>query len=164
MLVKVLHQLGPSGEFHADVPSRAALRGGGRVILLVQNGNVVSCFIFNKNGQKLYHDNEAQRLLLTFGTLDWKLVSSTATKAVDPVTPPPVQRAKPAERNGHFLPQRLMVSGTQLHAWPTLERSVYLLADGTRSIEQIATLLSRPIMTIEQVIHNFEVAGVIAQS
>jgi len=164
MMVRVLHQLGSSGEFHADVPSRAALRGGGRVILLVQNGNVVSCFIFNKNGQKLYHDNEAQRLLLTFGTLDWKLVSSISPKAASPVTPSPAQKAKPAESNGYFIPRRLMVPDAQLHAWSTLERSVYFLVDGTRSIEQIATLLSRPITVIEQVIHNFEVAGVIAQS
>ena len=164
MMVHVLHQLGSSGEFHAEISSRAALKGGGRVVLVVQSGKVISCFIFNKNGQKLYHDNEAQRLLLTLGVLDWKLVPSTSTKASGPVTPSPALSAKPAERNEHFIPRRLMVPNTRLNTWSTLERSVYLLADGTRSIEQIAKLLSRPIMTIEQIIRNFEIVGVIVQS
>jgi hypothetical protein len=157
-LVRVLHQLGSSGEFHADVPSQAALRGGGKAILFAQSGKILSCLILNKNGQKVYHDNEAQRLILTLGTLDWKLAPSTSAS---PAIPPPALRAKSAQSNGHTIPRRLMVPEAQLRAWSTLERSVYFLADGTHSIEQIATLLSRPITTIEPIIHNFEATGVI---
>jgi hypothetical protein len=163
-LARVLQQLGSSGEFHADVPSQTALRGGGKAILFVQSGKVISCLILNKNGQRLHHDNEAQRLLLTFGTLNWILVPSTSSKTASTVTPPSIPRAKPAENNGNTISRRLMVPEARLRAWSTLERSVYFLADGTHSIEQIATLLSRPVTTIEQVIHDLGVAGVIVQS
>jgi hypothetical protein len=163
-LVRVLLQLESSGEFHADVPSRAALRGGGQAVLFVESGKIVACLILNKNGQKLYHDNEAQRLLLTFGTLDWKLVPSTSSKTASPVTPPPIMSVKPTQSNRHAIPRRLMVPEAQLRSWSTLERSVYFLADGTHSIEQIAILLSRPVTTIEQVIRNLETTGVIVQS
>ncbi len=161
MLVQVLRQLGSSGEFHADIPSQAALREGGYVILRVQSGNVISCFIVNKKGQKLYHDVEVQRLLPKLGILDWQLVSSTPPKTASPNPPLAAPGAKPVERNEDPIPQRRMVSPAQMYAWSTLERSVYSLADGTRTIEQIAKLLSRPIQTIEQVIHKLDVSGVI---
>ncbi len=163
-LVGVLQQLGSSGEFHCDLPSLATLRGGGKAILFVQSGKVISCLILNKDGQRVHHDNEAQRLLLMLGTLDWELIPSTSSKTASPVTPPPIPRVKPAKNSTHLIPRRLMVPDAQLRTWSTLERSVYFLADGTHSIEQIAMLLSRPVKTIEQVIQNLEAAGVIVQS
>src|SRR5215469_12837748 len=81
MMVQVLRQLKYSGEFEANVASHAALKEGGRVILVVQNGNVISCFISDKYGQKLYHDAEAHRLLSTFGVLDWKRASTNLGNA-----------------------------------------------------------------------------------
>jgi hypothetical protein len=164
MLVQVLRQLRYSGEFHADVPPQAALREGGQVVLHVQNGNVISCLILNRYGQKLYHDAETQRLLPALGILDWKLASSTSSRTANPVTPPAVPVAKPEQRNRQFIPRRLLVPEAQMRTWSTLERSVYFLADGTHSIEQIAMLLSRPPATIEQVIRNFQASGVIARS
>jgi hypothetical protein len=156
MMVQVLRQLKSSGEFHADVPSQAALRGGGRIILQVSGGNVISCIILNKSGQKLYHDADAQRLLLKLGILDWKLVP--AAKTAPPVVPPP----KSAVSDTPFYPRRLMVSEAQMRTWSALERSVYFLADGRHSIEQMASLLGRPLPTIEQIIYDFQVAGIVA--
>jgi hypothetical protein len=168
MLLQVLRQLGSSGEFHAEIPSQAALREGGYVVLRVQSGNVISCFIVNKKGQKPYHDVEAQRLLPKLGILDWQLVSATEGRHkaqplhdASPVPPLAVPSVKPVERNENFIPQRRMVSPAQTRTWSTLERSVYSLADGTRTIEQMAKLLSRPVQTIEQVIHHFDVSGII---
>lgn len=161
MLLQVLHQLGASGEFQADIPPQAMLRDGGYVVLHVQNGDVVSCFISNKNGKKWYYDAEVQYLLLKFGILDWQLVSSASPETATSISSPAVSEAKPVERNENFVPQRCMVSPTRMHDWSILERSVYSLADGTRTIEQMAKLLSRPNQTIEQVIHDFEISGVI---
>jgi hypothetical protein len=157
LMVQVLRQLKSSGEFHADVSSQAALRRGGQVVLQVSGGNVISCLILNRSGQTLYHDADAQRLLLKLGVLDWKLVTSTAAKTSHAVAPP----TKPAEGNGHFYPRRLTVPEAQMCTWSALERSVYSLADGRRSIEQIASFLSRPLPVIEQVIYDFQVSGVI---
>lgn len=161
MILQVLRQLGSSGEFHADISPQAALRDGGYVALRVQNGNVISCFIFNRNGQKLYHDAEAQFLLPKFGALDWQFVSSTPPKPASPNPPLVLPGVKPVQRDEDFIPQRHTVSPNQMRTWSTLERSVYSLADGTRTVEQIATLLSRPNQIIEQIIHNFELSGVI---
>lgn len=163
MMTQVLRQLGSSGEFHAAIPSQGALREGGHAVLQVQNGNVVFCFIYSKSGKKLSHNGEAQRLLLKLGILDWKLVPPTQDmplRDTSPV-PPVVPGVKPVERNRDFIPQRRMVPKAMMSTWPTLERSVYSLADGTRTIEQIAKLLSRPIEAVEQVVHTFEVTGVI---
>jgi hypothetical protein len=160
MMVQVLRQLGHSGEFHAEVPPRAGLREGGHVVLVVHGGTVISCLILNQNGQKLYHDDDAQRLLLKFGILDWRSAASTSAKSaqtVHPTTPP----VKSAENNGRFYPRRLLISEEQMRAWSALERSVYFLADGRHSVEQMARLLSRPLPLVEQIIHDFQVAGLI---
>jgi len=179
MMVQVLRRLGYSGEFQADVAPNATLKEGGSATLAVNNGNIVSCFVFNKYGQKLYHDAEAQRLLPTFGVLDWKLVpvNSTRTvnpitppmmpaltKTVNPITPPMMPVVKPIEGKRRSIPRRLQVSEIQVRTWSALERSVYFLADGVRSTEQIAMLLSRSPATIEQIINNLEMAGAIIQS
>jgi hypothetical protein len=179
MMIRVLHQLKSSGEFHADVPPQAALKSGGHIVLFMQSGNVVSCLIFNSNGQKLYHDAEAQRLLPKLGVLEWKRASSTPSNTFnpntpntitnkpntfDPITPPVAPKANYTERKRHFNPRRLRVSETQMRSWSILERSVYSLADGVHSIEQIATLLSRPTTVIEQIIQNFEASGIITRS
>ena len=161
MMLQVLRQLGSSGVFRADIPPQAALRQGGYVILHVQNGNVVAGFILNKKGQKLYHDAEVQHLLPKLGILDWQLVSSTPPKPGSPNPPIAVPSVKPVHADEDFIPQRRMVSPAQMRTWSTLERSVYSLADGTRTIEQIAKLLSRPKETIGQIIHNFEVSHII---
>ena len=169
MMVQTLRQLGFSGEFQADLPSQPVLRGGGRVVLLVRNGQVLSCFILDKNGQKIYHDAEAHKLLPRFGIVDWQLVPSTSGRPVHasfpPFAPPgrpPVAPPPPVwERTRSFFPQRLTVSEAQWRSWSTLERAVYSLADGTHTIEQIAMLLSRSVSTIEQVLRNFESSGII---
>lgn len=174
MMIQTLRQLGFSGEFQADLPSQPVLRGGGRVVLLVRQGQVLSCFILDKDGQKIYHDAEAHQLLPRFGIVDWQLVSPPSGRSaytgpppfaapgwppVAPPAPPPPPTRR--ERSRGFFPQRLAVSEAQWRAWSTLERAVYALADGTHNIEQIAVLLSRPVPTIDQVIRNFESLGII---
>ena len=165
MMIQVLRQLGSSGEFHADIPSQGVLREGGHVVLHVQSGNVVSCFIFSKTGKKLYHNGEAQRLLPRLGILDWKLTSPTQDIPLRDanLVPPVVAGTRSVERYGDLIPQRRMVPEAMIRSWPTLERSIYSLADGTRTVEQIAKLLSRPIDAVERVIHTFEVSGVISR-
>ncbi len=163
MMVQVLRQLKYSGEFHADISSQSALRGGGQVIVVVRNGSVVSCFILDRNGLKLYENAEAQRLLPRLGILDWKRASTTVTQTTTPVTPPFVPIVKSEPRNSDFISHPQKVPGLQTHSWSTLQRSVYFLADGTRTIEQIASLLSRPVSTIEQIIHDFETSGVVTR-
>jgi hypothetical protein len=157
MMIQVLQMLAYSGELQANIPSQAVLREGGRVVLLVKKVKVISCLIFDKNGHKLYDDAQAQRQLLKFGIVDWQLVSSAESQTASSVLP----EAIPAQRERDFIPQRLPGYQTQMPTWSILERSVFSLADGTRTIEQIAMLLSRPIQTIVEVIYKLAKSGVI---
>jgi hypothetical protein len=163
MMIQVLRQLGSSGEFYADIPAQGALKEGGRVVLQVQSGNVVFCLIFNRSGKKLYHNGDAERLLPKLGILDWKLAPPTQNTFVRDAksVPPVVPEAKPVGRIRDLIPKRRMVPEAMMRTWPTLERSIYSLADGTRTVEQIAKLLSRPTEAVEQVVHTFEITGVI---
>jgi hypothetical protein len=164
VMVQVLRQLNYSGEFHADVPSQPALRGGGRAVLLVERGSVISCLILNSRGEKVYEHAKAQRLLPTLGILDWKYISSTSAMMINPTVPATTSVAKSEERSTNFIPRRLLVAEGKMRSWSLLQRSVYFLADGTHSIAQIATLLSQPVITIIQIIRDFEASGVIERS
>ncbi len=161
MVIQVLQQFRYSGEVHADVPLQAKLREEGRVILIVYNGIIRSCFILDRNGRKLYHDVEAQRFLLKQGVLEWKLVPFTSPPPTEPTHPPPIAPPRNSSSSTHFYPRRLAVSQAQMRTWSVLQRSVYLLSDGTRDQTQIATLLSRPLTLIEQTILQLQQLGAI---
>jgi len=160
MMVQVLRQLGYSGEFHADVPPQAALRGGGGAVLIMHRGNVASCFILDKYGQKIYHDEEAAYLLSSCGILDWRLAPSTSGRRA---TAPGASTTKPLEYNRPPIPYRLAISESQMRTWSPLERSVYILCDGTHSVEQIAALLSRPLSMIGLILYRLEISGAITR-
>lgn len=161
MVIQVLQQFRYSGEVHADVPLQAKLREEGQAILMVYNGTVRSCFILDRNGRKLYHDAEAQRLLLKLGVLEWKLVPFASSPSTEPAHPPPIASPRNSNSSAHLYPRRLAVSQAQIRTWSVLQRSVYLLSDGTRNQEQIATLLSRPFALIEQTIFQLQQLGAI---
>ncbi len=161
MVVQVLHQFQYSGEVHADVLPQARLREGGRVVLIVSNGIVGSCFILDRNGQKLYHNAEAQRHLPKFGVLQWKLIPFTSPLPTKSAHAAPIAQPIDTSRDVHISPRRLAVPQAQMRAWTVLQRSVYLLCDGTRTQEQIAVLLSRPLSLIEQTISELQRLGVI---
>ena len=78
MLVPVLRQFHYSGEVNADISPRSKMQEGGQITLIVQKGEVRSCVILNKSGQKVYHDQEAYHLVSRLGVLDWKLVPSSS--------------------------------------------------------------------------------------
>jgi len=157
MMTQVLQQFRSTGEFRAYISPQPALKEGGQAVLMVQDGIIASCFILNRAEQKIYHDREANRLLSRLGVLDWKLTPSTptASKAVKDSIPASVPVVGSTSRRA-FYPRHRPVSAAQMRTWTMLHRSVYGLADGTRSSEQIAALLSRPPLTIEQVLHDLQ--------
>jgi hypothetical protein len=174
MMVQTLRQFGYTGEAHADIPARSVLKGGGRVVLIVQNGTITDHFIFNKSGQKLYDGTESVLILARLGILNWRLaplsspnIARDARSALSPqaardarsaLSP---QAARPPEKSTFFTPRRLTVPQSQMRTWSTLHRSVYLLADGTHTIEQIAALLTRPPQIVEQAIQDLQMIGAI---
>jgi hypothetical protein len=161
MMVQVLQQFRYSGEVRANVPLQAKQGEEGQAILMVDNGVVRSSFILGKNGQKLYHDAGAQRFLSKVGVLEWNLAPFTSSQPTEPAHPPPIAQAKNPGEEARFRPQRLEVSQAQMRTWSVLQRSVYLLSDGTREQAQIAKLLSRPLTIIEQTVSQLQRLGAI---
>lgn len=161
MMVQTLRQFAYTGEAHADIPTRSALKGGGRAVLVVQNGTQTGCFIFNKAKQKLYDGMQAQQMLTQLNVLDWNLVSPSSSPAgmrgYQSATPPQVAK-EPDKRTG-FCPRRLVLSHSQMRTWSPLHRSVYFLADGMHTIEQIAILLSCSQQAVEQAIQDLQIIG-----
>jgi hypothetical protein len=157
MMTEVLQQFRPTGEFRAYVSPQAALKEGGQAVLIVHNGTITSCFILDRAGRKIYHDEETGRLLSRLGVLDWQLAPSTST-ASEPMknaSSASVSTAKLVSTR-IFYPRHLPVPLSQMRTWTILQRSVYGLADGTRHIEQIAALLSRPSHTIERIVRDLQ--------
>src|SRR5947209_4748442 len=170
MVVEVLQQFNYSGEVHADIPAQVAIRGGGQVNLVVKDGRILSCLVLNESGQKLYHDQQAYRLLGKLGRLDWELTpfSSPSPPATPAPTPPAFQpltrqpvQTNYGQRSGY--PRRQVTSQTQMDTWSMRHRSVYMLCDGTRSSEQIAVLLSRPRDIIERTLTDLRLSGAIEE-
>jgi len=160
-LIQILLHLAYSGELRAKIPAQALLKGGGEAVLLVQKGKIISCSVFHRNGNRWYGDVQAQRLLLRLGVVNWQVASSTGSQTTTLVSLPTVPGTTSARRAQDLIPQNLPGFQTQMSTWSILERSVFSLADGTRTIEQIATLLSRPIETIIQVIYKLDKSGTI---
>jgi hypothetical protein len=88
------------------------------------------------------------------------------------ITPPPagyINQASPyisrqpgkIQRNS--FPRQKIVTPEQLRSWPILQRSVYMLCDGTHNYEQIATLLSRPLNEIERILDNLRRSNAIEE-
>jgi hypothetical protein len=157
MVIQVLQQYHYSGEVRADVPVESKLKGGGHVILTVQNGEIKSCLLFNKKEQKSYQGAEAARLLSKLGVLEWQLPSLTDRRSAAHA---PVQQS-PLEASTYVAPRRLIIPQEWMATWPTLQRSVYSLSDGTHTVKQIALLLSQPINVVEQMIYDLQKMGVL---
>lgn len=159
VILQMLQQFGYSGEAHATIAPSALLREGGRAILMAQNGKIITSLIVHKNGQKLYNGTEAQNILPHLGRLEWELVETRALSA--PLPRGTSLSAMPIERTGTFYPRRTPVPLYTVHQWTKQLRSVYLLADGTHSIEQIGRLLSYSKALVEESLQRLQSLGAI---
>lgn len=161
VIIQMLQQFDYSGEAHASIAPSTLLREGGNAILVAQNGRITASMILHRNGKKLYDGTEAQYLLSRMGILEWQLVEIPASSA--PLQTGITMPALPAGRVDAFYPHRVPVSSSKIHEWPKLQRSVYLLADGARSIDNIAKLLSCSKTLVEQSVHNLQLLGAIEE-
>lgn len=163
MIVQVLRQFGYSGEVHGDIPASSALKGSGHVLLVVRDGKIMKCMLFQHGGQKLLEDEQARTMLSRLGVLDWKLGNAPTPETAQ--SPFPSFAVEPGASSGSCCPCRLAVPPSRMQSWPMLHRSVYSLADGTRSIEHIAMLLSHPLLRIEQAVQDLQaIIGGISRS
>jgi hypothetical protein len=145
---------GPAGR-----SSPVLFREGGMAILMAQDGKITASLIVHKNGRKLYDGTEAQNILSHLGRLEWELVETYALSA-----PPPHGTSLPVtstERTDTFYPCRTPVPSSTVYQWTKQLRSVYLLADGTHSVEQISRLLSYSKVLVEESLQRLRSLGAI---
>lgn len=155
MVIQVLQQFRYSGEVRAHVQPHSKFKGGGHVVLVVQNGEITSCLLFSSREQKPYHNTDAVRFLSKLGVLEWELIPIAPSQPSSPLATP----SSKIDDRTDFSPRRRTISQIQVGTWPVLQRSVYALSDGTHSVKQIALLLSQPITIIEQVIYDLQRTG-----
>jgi hypothetical protein len=209
-IVLVLQKFNYSGEAHANIPPQPKMREGGKVVLTVKDGQILSCLILDKLGRTVFHDRGVSPLLDKLGVLEWDLVrtsSSSSHKNTGPITstprgmtpaprgmidtprgmtpppggmtpppggmtpppggyinqPSPYLSRQPGQLPRSRSPRQRAVTPEQLRSWLILQRSVYMLCDGTHNSEQIATLLSRPLNEIERILDNLRRSNAIEE-
>src|SRR5690348_5864879 len=125
-----------TGYLQADLPSGVrGLRDSCRVEITLKAGEMVSCSISSSRGILLTGDKAYQELTRQ-GRIHWTFVSSS----------PLVTQTSPVralEKNMTLHPRRVVVvEQLQMRTWSPMHKLVYGLADGTRSVAEIAEQLS----------------------
>lgn len=125
--------------------------------LFFVEGRVTTCHVSRRvDGHLLLKDQEALRWLVSLQRFAWSL---------EPFTPP--QASAPGVSDTQTLllqqvPQRILQAEPGvMHACSRKQRQVFGLVDGSRTIEQIATILHQPSETVGEILTELQALGVI---
>lgn len=156
-IMQIMQAHRKTGRLQADLPAGIPkLREPCRVEIALEAGNISSCAIISKRGSLLTRD-EAYQKMVHLGRIRWTFVPQNSS----------VQPLESANRvPGKAVvsrPYRVgLIEQEQMRSWRLMHKMVYGLADGTRTIEEIAGLLSATPETIEGVLHDLQSMRVIA--
>jgi hypothetical protein len=153
---QVMQEHRKTGYLRAEVLSGiAGMQGPCRVEVKLVVGAVVSCFIYGGSGQRL-SEKDSLKQVARLGRLKWIFTpqdENTALTIPAVVAPPP---------KAPVFPQRTVyLEQWQMQSWPRLHRTVFALADGTRSIEKIAEVLSAAPDVIDKALRDLQSIGVV---
>jgi len=145
-----------TGRLQTDLPSGvSSLREPCHVEIALEAGNIVSSSIVGSSGSLLTGERAYQELT-HLGRLRWTFVPQS----------PSVTQPEPAHRTlvkrAISRPRRVVVvEQSQMRPWQRMHKLVYALVDGTRSVEEIAKLLSTTPETIEEILSDLRSIRVI---
>ncbi len=115
--------------------------------LILINGKVASCIVEGKSGV-LFSGGDALRMLQSMGILEWIYTPETQS-AASPIstqlspTLPRIERV--TENMAMLFPVRTrLIEPREFALWSRWQRSVYNMTDGSKSVEDIARVLSQP--------------------
>ncbi len=151
-MIQIMQKHKKTGHLHADLPSGVpGLRESCHVEIALEIGNIISCSIAGSGGFTLT-GNRAYQELTHSGRIRWTFV------------PPPSPITQPGLTTQTIsCPRRIAVMRQeQMHSWPLMHKQVYGLADGTRSVADIAELLSATPKAIEEILRDLRSICVIA--
>jgi hypothetical protein len=138
-----------TGHLRADLPSGVpGLRESCQVEIALEAGNMVSCSISSNRGRLLTGDKAYQELT-RLGRIHWTFVPLLPSVTRPELSP------RALEKNVISRPRRIVVVGQwQIRSWPPMHKLVYELADGTRSVAEMAELLSATPKAIEEILRD----------
>ena len=150
-LLQMLQEFQQNATLQTEIQSVPDGRGRFYVSLSLVEGKISSCSIKDSNGQSLLVGNNALQWLQRQGTLNWTLtLQQTPTQTSTHTNPLP---SLPAPRI--FVPRRIVyVTQEQMSTWPRKHRTVFVLIDGKKSVEQLAGLLSLSVKEVELVLSD----------
>jgi hypothetical protein len=150
----VMREHRATGYLYANVSTGiGGLQGPCRIHIRLSKGEVTSCAVVGINGQQL-PEKEAVSRLTRLGRLQWEFVAQGETEPVLPFSP--IQ-----DENSLFPQRTVYLDQRQMQSWPRLHRSVFALADGTRSSVKIAEMLSVGTEVVERVLRDLQLQGMV---
>ncbi len=159
-LLQMLQEFQQNATLQTEIQSVPAGRGRFYVHLSIFEGKVASCSIKDGDGQVLLANNNALQWLQRLGTLHWTLTLQQ-TSTPTPVQTKPSLPQVPAPRV--FVPRRIApIAHEQMSTWPRKHRTIFVLIDGKKSVEQLASLLSLQVKDVEQVLSDLQARKFIA--
>jgi hypothetical protein len=145
-----------TGSLSATTPSGvASLREACHIEINIIAGDIVSCTIAGASGRRLTGEKAIQELF-RLGQLSW-----TFTPRQESITQPTLPALVPGESIP--FPRRIvLLERWQMSNLPRLHRTVFALADGTKSATKIAEILSTSPDLVEKALHDMQSMGIIA--
>jgi hypothetical protein len=144
-----------TGQLSADVPSGVAgLREPCRIEINILTGAITSCTVVGRSGRKIIGE-KAKQELSHLGQLRWTFTPQPETSA-QPISSPQTLVSL------SFFPRRTaQIEPKQMRRLSRLHRAIFALADGTRSVEKIAAILSTSSGQVDRALHELQSMGVI---
>jgi hypothetical protein len=182
-ILQLLREFRRSGILRTEIPAGLPrLKKPCFVFVELRRGEIVVCYVKDAKGQTLLSGQEAFRAVAAVGKLNWvfdeqieqegprlpdpyrqsgeRLPTNTGVLRTPPAVPIPQWSANSVQRSP--IPRRLFeLNPADMYAWPRRHRQVYVLIDGTRSVEQIASMLSQPPQLVETVLREIQSTGAI---
>ncbi len=151
-----------SGKLDTTLDYIPGFRERCRAQLLLVEGNVVSCSIEGRD-RNLLSGHEALRVLQDMGVLKWTYTPTPQSNPSPHVAllEAPSSRQVPEIHPLSFPTRIRLVEQQEFTSWPRLQRSIYNLADGSKSVEALVRVLSQPYERIVEALSALRIKGVI---
>jgi hypothetical protein len=152
-IIQIMQVHQQTGLLHAEVPAKVAGAGGACYIeVSVITGTITSCAATYTNGRQLL-EKEAFHEITRLGRLRWTFTPRMEAAATQPAS----NTYSLAEAHSPSLPQRIAsLVPQEMRSWPRIHRLVFALADGTKSSEKIAEILSISPDIINEVLYDLQ--------
>ena len=144
-----------TGILYAEAPSGVGkLREACRIEIKIMAGDIASCTVVGNSGRYLT-GTEASQGLARLGRIRWTFTPQQGGGTSATPVIPTQKEVSPYPRRSAYLDQE------QMRSWPRLHRSVFALADGSKSIIKIAEVLVVPPEIVNKVLQDLQSIGVI---